>query len=509
MSIQKESKVVWSTERPPSRSDYKQVQSYAKVLRVWVNSIASVSGLTNVGPSLFILCLVVDPSLCFLVEKILADDSKKAPEKTSTNAAHLAALRKWALDTFVETIESVDKKIDKDQEFELLADAIWFFSLCVSKFGLSLREALNAFTSLNEVASSDRVGLKFSDRLLGIRFWKCILEDIKKLAPSWGTKTVVVADGAVLVKSSFKFQTEFVGEILSRFDSIDRINRNAWIPSVSFGVLSVSNGTATKTFTILSSPVPSSLPQGLEAAIAETACLLSESTDFHNLQEETVAKLEHFTQKYREAVAETYMKMAEKEKPSSTKGSAQWQTKKKQQQQQRVRHASTEDEDDEDEDEEAEGDASGEIGGSNFDKEAFMARFSHCIEMGERDEDRFDTSYERLRMAHVVTESCRVLMENGFGEEAVVRLEGNLTDHPGAKHVLLATPMICRLSGLAALVSAGREIVWAKLQRASPSAEFPFTTIVTAQRVSPSIERVAAAPTRQGPNRKGHCETSV
>mmetsp|Transcript_13174 Transcript_13174/g.25906 ORF Transcript_13174/g.25906 Transcript_13174/m.25906 type:complete len:162 (-) Transcript_13174:812-1297(-) len=68
--------------------------------------------------------------------------------------------------------------------------------------------------------------------------------------------------------------------------------------------------------------------------------------------------------------------------------------------------------------------------------------------------------------------------------------------------------MICRLSGLAALVSAGREIVWAKLQRASPSAEFPFTTIVTAQRVSPSIERVAAAPTRQGPNRKGHCETS-
>mmetsp|Transcript_13174 Transcript_13174/g.25907 ORF Transcript_13174/g.25907 Transcript_13174/m.25907 type:complete len:158 (-) Transcript_13174:1475-1948(-) len=119
--------------------------------------------------------------------------------------------------------------------------------------------------------------------------------------------------------------------------------------------------------------------------------------------------------RFAEAVAETYMKMAEKEKPSSTKGSAQWQTKKKQQQQQRVRHASTEDEDDEDEDEEAEGDASGEIGGSNFDKEAFMARFSHCIEMGERDEDRFDTSYERLRMAHVVTESCRVLMENGFG----------------------------------------------------------------------------------------------
>uniref|UniRef100_A0A0G4GEN0 Uncharacterized protein n=1 Tax=Chromera velia CCMP2878 TaxID=1169474 RepID=A0A0G4GEN0_9ALVE len=184
------------------------------------------------------------------------------------------------------------------------------------------------------------------------------------------------------VKSSFKFQTEFVEKILSRFDSVNRINRIVWIPSVSFGVLSVSNGTATKTFTVLSSPVPSSLPQGLEAAIAETACLLSESTNFHNLQEKTVTKLKHFTQKYRgwrqrkgkgkgkfspddhpsqkqsssssssgsggqmqvreggknfssarfaEAVAETYMKMAEKEKPSSTKGSTQWQTKKKKQ----------------------------------------------------------------------------------------------------------------------------------------------------------------------------------
>uniref|UniRef100_A0A0G4I2J8 Uncharacterized protein n=1 Tax=Chromera velia CCMP2878 TaxID=1169474 RepID=A0A0G4I2J8_9ALVE len=243
-----------------------------------------------------------------------------------------------------------------------------------------------------------------------------------------------------------------------------------------------------------------------------------------------------------EAVAETYMKM--KEKPSSTKGSAQWQTKKKKQQQQRIRHASTEDGDDEDEDEEAEGDASSKMGGSNFDKEAFMARFFHYIKMSERNKDGFDTSYKRLHMAHMVTESCRVLTENGFGiymdikcsfsffplflvapfivyrwqhksvyseafgvregggvvcheralievrvplysgEEAVVRLEGNLTDHPGAKHVLLTTPMICHLSGLAALVSAGREIVWAKLQRASPSAEFPFTTIVTAQRVS-------------------------
>uniref|UniRef100_A0A0G4G336 Uncharacterized protein n=1 Tax=Chromera velia CCMP2878 TaxID=1169474 RepID=A0A0G4G336_9ALVE len=201
-----------------------------------------------------VLLFSFDPSLCSLVEKILANDSKKAPEKTSTDAAHLAALRKWALDTFVETIGSVDKKIDKDREFELLADAIWFFSLCklladaiwffslcVSKFGLSLREALNAFTSLNEVASSDRVGLKFSDRLLGIR------------------------EGGGKNFSSTRFA---------------------------------------------------------------------------------------------EAVAKTYMKMAEKEKPSSTKGSAQWQTKKKKQQQQRIRYASTEDGDDEDEDEEAEGDAS-------------------------------------------------------------------------------------------------------------------------------------------------------
>uniref|UniRef100_A0A0G4I2J4 Uncharacterized protein n=1 Tax=Chromera velia CCMP2878 TaxID=1169474 RepID=A0A0G4I2J4_9ALVE len=75
------------------------------------------------------------------------------------------------------------------------------------------------------------------------------------------------------------------------------------------------------------------------------------------------------------------------------------------------------------------------------------------------------------------------------GHESVVRLVGNLTDHPGAKHMLLLTPQICRLSGYAAIVTSNRDIVKAKLTSASPSADFPFTTSVLAQRCRPSSSR--------------------
>uniref|UniRef100_A0A0G4GTM9 Uncharacterized protein n=1 Tax=Chromera velia CCMP2878 TaxID=1169474 RepID=A0A0G4GTM9_9ALVE len=206
-------------------------------------------------------------------------------------------MRKWATETYVDIIESINKKIDGDREYELLADALWFLFVFTSKNSLSLRESMNAFSAINNVASSDRVDLKFSDRLLGIRFWKCVPDDIRKLAASWGTKQVDGKDRPV--RSSFTFQKEFITDILGRFNSVDQINWNVWIPSVTFGVLSVSNGTTTKTFTVPTSP-NISMPNGLEAAIVETACLLDTTQlNLHLMSEETVYKLENFSKKYR------------------------------------------------------------------------------------------------------------------------------------------------------------------------------------------------------------------
>uniref|UniRef100_A0A0G4HDG9 Uncharacterized protein n=1 Tax=Chromera velia CCMP2878 TaxID=1169474 RepID=A0A0G4HDG9_9ALVE len=454
---------------------------------------------------------------------------------------------------------------------------------------------MNAFSAINDVASSDRVGLKFSDRLLGIRFWKYVPDDIRKLAASWGTKQVDGKDR--LVRSSFTFQKEFIADILGRFDSMDRINRNVWIPSVTFGVLSVSNGTTTKTFTVPTSP-NISMPNGLEAAIAETACLLDTTQlNLHQVLEETVYKLENFSKKYRgwqinkdkkkgrycagfqgdhqrgggqissssssggsgsqqrkggksfssarfaEAVADTYLKM--------TGGKENKKGKKKKHSQQRVRRAHAGDGDTEDDEEEEDEDGTVEDSqAADFDKEQFITRFSHCIELGERDSDGFNTSYERARMAFVLSEDSgeevafRLNTDNGIklymdtecsfslfplsevsecivyrwphrsvyteafgaregggvicneraiievriplaaGYESVVRLIGNLTDHPGAKNMLLSTPQICHLSGYAAIVTSNRDIVKAKLTSASPNADFPFTTSVLAQKVS-------------------------
>uniref|UniRef100_A0A0G4IAL2 Uncharacterized protein n=1 Tax=Chromera velia CCMP2878 TaxID=1169474 RepID=A0A0G4IAL2_9ALVE len=133
-------------------------------------------------------------------------------------------MRKWATETYVDVIESIDKKIDGDREYEFLADALWSLFVFASKNSLSLRKSMNAFSAINDVASSERMGLKFSDRLLGIRFWKCVPDDIQKLAALWGTKQVDGKDRPV--RSSFTFQKKFIADILGRFDSMDRINRN-------------------------------------------------------------------------------------------------------------------------------------------------------------------------------------------------------------------------------------------------------------------------------------------
>uniref|UniRef100_A0A0G4F2H3 Uncharacterized protein n=1 Tax=Chromera velia CCMP2878 TaxID=1169474 RepID=A0A0G4F2H3_9ALVE len=244
-----------------------------------------------------------------------------------------------------------------------------------------------------------------------------------------------------LVRSSFTFQKEFIADILGRFDSVDRINRNVWIPSVTFGVLSVSNGTTTKTFTVPTSPNISML-NGLEAAIMEMVCLLDTTQlNLHQVLEETVYKLKNFSKKYRgwqinkdkkkgrywvgfqgdpakggksfssarfaEAVADTYLKM--------TGGKENKKGKKKKHSQQRVRRAHTGDRDTEDDEKEEDEDGTVEdLQAADFDKEQFIARFSHYIELGERDSNRFNTFYERAWMAFVLSKDS--------GEEVIFRL---------------------------------------------------------------------------------------
>uniref|UniRef100_A0A0G4GLG0 Uncharacterized protein n=1 Tax=Chromera velia CCMP2878 TaxID=1169474 RepID=A0A0G4GLG0_9ALVE len=286
-------------------------------------------------------------------------------------------------------------------------------------------------------------------------------DDVDMLAASWGTKQVDGKDRPV--RSSFTFQKEFIADILGRFDSVDRINRNVWIPSVTFGVLSVSNRITTnfKIFTVPTSP-NISMPNGLEATIAETACLLDTTQlNLHQVSEETVYKLENFSKKYRgwqinkdkkkgrywagfqgdhqrgggqmssssssggsgsqqlkggksfssarfaEAVVDTYLKM--------TGGKENKKGEKKKHSQQRVRRAHARDGDTEDDEEEEDEDGTVEDSqAADFDKEQFIARFSHCIELGERDSDGFDTSYERARMAFVLSKDS--------GEEVAFRL---------------------------------------------------------------------------------------
>lgn len=273
-------KTEWSKDKPPHRGNYKGVSDFLRVLKIWIEEVASIEGIQCMGANLAIASIASDQALSIKIDQIRSAVGR-CPVKNQNEAddAYLARIQTWANNTFVTGLSNVANQVDKNLVHNLICHLIWTFAQIVKREGLSLKEMHEAFCLL--ITQGITYEVVFTDRALAYRFWICLPEDIQLLANTKPERNVQVNNNNVVqnIKYSYDYQRDFVEEVLKRAAIDSHHCRYEWVAYLSNGTLSFFRGKQEKKIKSVEEQVVRAANLNMEQLLDETLCRAFEVPD--------------------------------------------------------------------------------------------------------------------------------------------------------------------------------------------------------------------------------------